>query len=345
MNNEGPRILLIRFSSLGDLVILSALVEGIAAVFPGSELHLVTKEEYAGLYIQDKRVAAVRMLPGGSGIAGLLSLRRELSREHFDIILDAHNVIRSNLLYRTLRAGRKAQLRKDQVRKVSLIRAGVDLYMGAASMKDRYLGLLASIGAAVPEVSTRIDPPPEALAAAVELIRSGGIPDRRLVVLAPGARWETKRWPARRFAEIAASLSAKGYGTVVIGEAREKGICAEAASCPGVLDACGRLSLMETAALLSRASALVTNDSAPLHMAEAVGTPVVALFGPTVRQFGYYPLLGRSIVMERDIGCRPCSRNGARPCHIEKRECLESIGAEEVTAAVERLLGCGGGEG
>ena len=95
---------------------------------------------------------------------------------------------------------------------------------------------------------------------------------------------------------------------------------------------------METAAALKKASVLVTNDSGPLHIAEATGTPVVALFGPTVRQFGYFPLLEESIALEKEIECRPCSRNGARPCHIATRDCLDTIDPSEVIAAVNRVL-------
>ncbi len=123
-----------------------------------------------------------------------------------------------------------------------------------------------------------------------------------------------------------------------MGSDSDSASCRAATAGEGCMDACGRLSLLETAAALERAAVLVTNDSAPLHMAEAVGTPVVALFGPTVRQFGYFPLLEESIVIERDLECRPCSRNGSRPCHLENRDCLDTIGPDEVLGSVHHVL-------
>jgi heptosyltransferase-2 len=137
-------------------------------------------------------------------------------------------------------------------------------------------------------------------------------------------------------------MSDSGRAVLVIGTGMEKEICRAVAHAHGSVDACGSLSLMETAAVLKRAAVLVTNDSAPLHISEAVGTPVVALFGPTVSQFGYFPLLEESEALEKEIDCRPCSRNGARPCHIEKRDCLDTIGPREVIAAVNRILGSTG---
>ncbi len=342
MNENRPRILLIRFSSLGDLVLLSALVEAIAVTYPGYELHLATKEQYDEIFESNGNIARIHSLPISAGIGELLGLRKRLAAERFDIIIDAHNVIRSNFLYRTLRAGRKVQLGKDQVRKLSLIRAGKDLYRDTVSMKDRYLGLIGALGEEIPDVSTRLDPPPEAEAAVDRLFRENGLTGHQVVALAPGARWETKRWPAERFSSLADRL---GCGVLIIGAASEKDICRIAASSDGSVNACGRLSLMETASALKKASVLVSNDSAPLHMAEAVGTPVVALFGPTVRQFGYYPLLDASIVLEKDLECRPCSRNGARPCHIENRDCLDTIDTDEVVSAIDQVLGSTGGEG
>jgi heptosyltransferase-2 len=341
MNENRPGILLIRFSSLGDLVLLSALVEGIAISYPGHELHLATKEQYRELFESNGKITKIHALPRGAGIVELLRLRHRLASERFEIIIDAHNVIRSNFLYRTLKAGRKVQLGKDQVRKLSLIRAGKDLYRNTISMKDRYLNLIAALGDEIPDVSTRLDPPPEAEAVADALFEENGLTGRRVVALAPGARWETKRWPAAKFSELADNL---GCGVLVLGAASDKEACRTAASTAGSVNACGRLSLMETAAALKRASVLVTNDSAPLHIAEAVGTPVVALFGPTVRQFGYYPLLDESTVLEKDLECRPCSRNGARTCHIESRDCLEKIDTGEVLSAINQFLDSTGGE-
>jgi heptosyltransferase-2 len=97
----------------------------------------------------------------------------------------------------------------------------------------------------------------------------------------------------------------------------------------------GALSIIETAAVLKWCRALVTNDSAPLHLAEAVGTPAIAFFGPTVREFGYFPRLPASRALETALPCRPCSRNGKRACPYGTKECLTSI---EPSVALEALF-------
>ncbi len=338
MNNKRPRILLIRFSSLGDLVLLTAAVDAIGEAFPGHDLHLATKEKYRELFENNRCVAKIHTLPTGAGFGDLIGLRRELAAEEYDILIDAHNVIRSNVLYRTLGARIKIQLRKDQIRKFSLINVNCDLYADPVSMKDAYLGLIDELDVEVGPAATRLDPSPDAATAAEALFKAGGLKGKSIVALAPGARWETKRWPEKNFIHLSQELESGGYGVLVVGGDSERELCGRVAGDTGAVNTCGRLSLMETAAALQKASVLVTNDSAPLHIAEAVGTPVVALFGPTVRQFGYFPLLDESVALEMHLDCRPCSRNGARPCRLESRICLEQIFPLRVLSTLKEIL-------
>ena len=140
----------------------------------------------------------------------------------------------------------------------------------------------------------------------------------------PGGTWQITLPP---LAAGTHSLVAKQVGA----DGKE-----QAASAP--LDLTGRLSILESAAVLKRCAALVTNDSAPLHLAESVGTPVVAFFGPTVREFGYFPRLPRSRALEVSLRCRPCSRNGARRCPYGTKECLAAIPPERAMEELAPLL-------
>ena len=162
-------------------------------------------------------------------------------------------------------------------------------------------------------------------------LRERGIPDG-FVAVAPGSIWGTKRWPG--YAELTTRIE----GPVVViggpGDAALAERVAEAA--PGrAHSAAGELSLRATGALLERARVLVTNDSAPLHLAGAVGTPVVALFGPTVPSFGFGPRGAGDRVIQRDgLACRPCSRHGPQVCPLGHHRCMNEIAVEQVVEAV-----------
>jgi len=167
----------------------------------------------------------------------------------------------------------------------------------------------------------------------------GEVVGQPLVALAPGSVWATKRWPY--YAPLAARLAARGARVVVIGGGDDAALAAEiaAAAGPTTLDATGKLSLLASAELIGRAGALVTNDSAPQHLASAMGTPTVTVFGPTVPDFGFGPLAPRRATVGHDsLDCRPCDRHGPQRCPLGHWKCMREVGAEEVMAALDRVM-------
>jgi lipopolysaccharide heptosyltransferase II len=154
------------------------------------------------------------------------------------------------------------------------------------------------------------------------------------VALAPGSIWGTKRWP--HYPELAAAL---GRQAVIIGSREDDALANSiVAACGRAVSAAGGLSLRESAALIQRAAVLVTNDSAPLHLATAVGTPVVALFGPTVPEFGFGPRRHGDIALGMEgLECRPCSRHGPATCPLGHHRCMRELSVDQVLQAVARI--------
>jgi heptosyltransferase-2 len=165
--------------------------------------------------------------------------------------------------------------------------------------------------------------------------------DGPLVALAPGSVWATKRWPY--YAELARRLAAADARLVVVGGGADGPLAgAIAAACPPgtVLDATGRLSLLASAELLGRCGALVTNDSAPQHLASAAGVPTLTIFGPTVPEFGFGPLApGSRTVGHAALACRPCDRHGPQRCPLGHWRCMRELSPDDVARAALALLG------
>ena len=161
-----------------------------------------------------------------------------------------------------------------------------------------------------------------------------------LVALAPGSVWATKRWPY--YPALAAQATERGARVVVVGGGADGALAAEiAAACaPGtVLDATGRLPLLASAELLGRCAALVTNDSAPQHLASAMGVPTLTIFGPTVAEFGFGPLAaGSATVGHPALACRPCDPHGPAKCPLGHWRCMREQSPETIGAALEALL-------
>ena len=155
------------------------------------------------------------------------------------------------------------------------------------------------------------------------------------IAVAPGSIWGTKRWPY--YPELARLLDRP---MVVIGGPEDAALGeAIVAASPKAKSAVGQLSLRQSAALIKEAALLVTNDSAPLHLATAVGTPILAIFGPTVPAFGYGPIRPGDRVAEIALDCRPCSLHGPQVCPLGHHKCMKDQSAESIASQVKRMLG------
>jgi heptosyltransferase-2 len=168
------------------------------------------------------------------------------------------------------------------------------------------------------------------------LTRSGVGAQERLIALAPGSVWATKRWPYYR--ELAQQLA--GVGRIVVGGRDDSPLARDILTVvPDAVDATGVLPLLGSAELIGRCAAIVTNDSSPLHLASAMGTPTVAIFGPTVPEFGFGPLApSRAVVGHETLACRPCHRHGPRRCPLTHFRCMRELTPELVAEHARRLI-------
>ncbi len=340
MSQASGKICIIRLGSLGDLVLMVPMLRALRSAFPSKEIHLVCKEKYAGLFDGGGLVDSLIPVRRGD-LREIVDLRSALGRGGYEALVDAHGVIRSRLLLLALRAPTKIRIRKNEIEKAALIVGKMNLYRRVTTQTERYAELARKLGAEIREPYAELPVPPGAVRTAEAACARAGRGGKPLIAFAPGARWPTKRWPAELFARLIFEASARGLDPLLIGGAEDAATNAEVAalSRSSPLDLTGSLSIIESAAVLKRCGALVTNDSAPLHLAEAVGTPVIAFFGPTVREFGYFPRLAASTALETALPCRPCSRNGKRACPYGTKECLASIEPATALDALLRTLG------
>ena len=164
----------------------------------------------------------------------------------------------------------------------------------------------------------------------------------KMAAIAPGSVWNTKRWPAERFAELAGMLSAAGYEVLIIGGRDDMELgktIVEHARDKHIHDTTGTLSLLQSAELIGRCKVLITNDSAPLHIGVAMKTPVAAIFGATAPEFGFGPYGEHDVVIEtKGLECRPCAIHGGDRCPIKTFVCMKNIEAAAVFQKVEQMV-------
>jgi heptosyltransferase-2 len=335
---RGRKVLAIRFGALGDLVLATCVLEALASESPPAEVHLLTKARFAPLFAGDPRVA--RVIAHSDGIGGSVSSLRAARRERYDLVLDLHATPRSRVIARAARAAeRRAVDKRSRERRALVVRNPAAA--GASPAPDvRLAGGVVGwygemMGGPLPE--PRLIVPPGRLAEARALLERTGVREG-FVAVAPFAARRTKEWLRDRMVRFLrdARRDDARMTLLLVGADADRDRLVSLASDGDVPFIAPPLALLP--ALLSLASCAVTTDSAPLHVAEAVDRPVVALFGPTVRAFGFAPRHARSVVLEIDLACRPCSLHGDDVCPLAHHRCLDEIDADRMIAAVRSVL-------
>lgn len=326
------REVVVQTSFIGDTVLTTPLIAELAkratvdvVVAPRSAALLANHPDIADVIVYDK---------SGSdrGVGGFVRMARRLRERRYAAAYLAQGSMRSAALALAAGIGLRSGFETS---------AGRRLYTRRVPYieNEHHASRLLRLSGAEPDRS-RLRPtlfPGDQERAAIDaLLRDAGALMEPFVALAPGSVWATKRWPF--YAELAEEIEGR---IAVVGGASDRALAAQIVKSvgPRAFDATGKLSLLASAELIGRARALVTNDSAPLHLASAMNTPTVAIFGPTVPEFGFGPLASRSAVLGHDsLPCRPCDRHGPQRCPLGHWRCMREITPRHVAMAVQELL-------
>lgn len=335
---DTARILLIKPSSLGDIVHTLPVVSAVKAQWPKAHMTWVVKRQWAELVERAEgvdRVWPVDMTVGSWVRAGLA-----LRAERFDLAIDLQGLFRSGLLAWLSGAPTRAGFANGREGSPWFYTDRVPVAHPNIHAVDRYLSLVSALGVRYAEKPRfRFKCLDEDVAIVREIcLRQGVAIDRPWIAMSVGARWPTKRWPITMFAAVLEQLHVSPrHPVVIIGSSDERLYTNQLRTLTAspFMDLCGEIPLGYLPALLSTASAMVTNDSGPMHIASALRIPVVAMFGPTsaIRTGPYGD--GQS-VLTGQVPCSPCFSRVCR--HVPELECLHLITPNHVVDAIRSQL-------
>jgi heptosyltransferase II len=336
------KILVFQTAFLGDVILSLPMIQLLHKQFPLAEIDVVTTPRAADLLFNHPAISTV--IPydkrkSQKGFRDILRLATTLREEKYDIAVVPHRSLRTAIII---------ALSAIPCRVTFDTSAGKFLYNHIVRYEktvheiDRNNSLLTPLNIKILEKEFPSLYPSEHDQKLITkyLFEREILQQEKMIAIAPGSVWNTKRWLLERFIELSLMLANDGWEVLIIGgkEDTELGsTIVETSKHKNIQDCTGKLTLLQSAELIGRCRALVTNDSAPLHIAVAMRTPVVSIFGATVPAFGFGPYGENDIVIEiNGLHCRPCAIHGGDKCPIRTFDCMKKIDAITVFNAVER---------
>ena len=314
------KILVLRFSSIGDIVLTTPVVRQLKTQVPGAQVHFATKPAYRSLLEANPYVDRTHVLSGSLG-----ELVRELRAERFDFIVDLHNNLRTRLIRLQLPGVLGRAFDKLNFQKWLLVNFKIN-QLPPVHIVDRYRAAAAPFG--IRDDGGGLDyfiPPGQEVEVAAAL--PTGFRAGQYVAVAIGAQHATKRLPVEKLIELVAKLTP--HPVVLLGgpEDESTGHIIELAFQKPIssliYNACGQFSLHQSASLVRQSAFVVSHDTGLMHIAAAFGKEIFSVWGNTVPQFGMYPYRTPFQVLEvPGLSCRPCSKIGFAKCPQGHFRCM-----------------------
>lgn len=332
---------------LGDAVLTLPLLKALKDRYPGAEIHYYVRSGLESLFAGQPEITAVHGFDKRGAQKSLNSAVRlgwEIGQEGFDLWISAHTSFRSALVSASTGVKHRIGYDSPWFNKLTY-KETVSRRFDELEEVERLFELVKPLGITPPAPKTELILAESARADAKKYWDEH-FGDSPVLGIHPGSTWPTKCWPTRYFSEIVSRAAKHGAQVIIFAGPDEKAVAEEVLTqadltehADRVTNLAGKLSLPQLAAYLGELDAYLTNDSGPMHLAWAQDTPLVALFGPTVKKLGFFPRGENSTVMEIPLDCRPCGLHGPRRCPKDHHDCMNKLTPDMVWEALRLKLG------
>lgn len=329
-----PKILIIRFSSIGDLVLTTPVFRCVKKQLPDAEIHLVTKEKFGIVTANNPYIDRFIYLQDD-----LKKVIRKLKHEKYDFVIDLHNNVRS---FRIKKALRKTSFSIDKlnVEKFLLTHLNINT-MPSVHFTERCLQTVQSLGITDDGLGLDYFIPGD------DTVSSHDIPTSHsagFITLVIGATYETKKLPLHKLQELCRKVD---YPVILLGGKEDKkwGDLISMIDPIKIYNACGKFNLNESSDLVRQSKLVVCHDTGLMHIAAALQKPIISVWGNTTPVFGMYPFYGKkssqvfNVVEVSRLSCRPCSKIGYKKCPLEHFRCMENQDMDRLSQLIHLRLG------
>jgi heptosyltransferase-2 len=330
-------ILIIQTAFLGDAVLTTGLVREIKRSFPSSKVDILLIPQTVDLFKYNPYIDRILTLDKRNPIVKVQSFLRlivAIGKNRYGSAFSVQGSTTSSLLMVMARIPKRIGF-DNQILLTDVVPLDRKIHAG-----KRHLKLLEHLTGETRDSQTEIFWSEKERMSSQGIIAEARKKYPVVLGIAPGSIWNTKRWPEDYFAALMELISGEERMIFLFGGREDRALCDRLIekSRSNALNMAGKLSILESCALIHELDLMISNDSAPLHIANAVRTDVFALFGPTVREFGFFPFRENDKIFEVDLPCRPCSKHGGKSCPEKHFRCMKNIHPSAVAEAVLSYL-------
>jgi heptosyltransferase-2 len=323
---KANRILIIRFSALGDILLTTPFLRVIKKQYPYLKIDFLVKTNFIDAIKLNPNLARVISWGNENEFTDLLN---DIKKYSYDFVIDLQNNFRSRKIVRKIGV-QKTSYVKPNLKKFLLVQLKINLLKEKKSIPQRYLESVPELELDKKGLELFL---PENVNPKVEL-------GNKTIGFAPGAFHFTKSWPLKYYAELGKLLTSKDFQIAIFGGKSDIEICRELQSeIPNSINLSNENNLFQTAVDMKKCKVIVCNDSGLMHTATAVGVPVVSIFGSTVREFGFAPFGVENLVIEKsNLSCRPCTHIGRAECSKNHFKCMLELTPQSVFVKVQKFM-------
>ncbi|MCF6268567.1 MAG: lipopolysaccharide heptosyltransferase II [Melioribacteraceae bacterium] len=323
---KAERILIIRFSSLGDILLTTPLLRVLKKKYPKLKIDYLIKSNFTDAIKFNPNLNQVFSWNGEKEFSEVIN---KLKQNNYDSVIDLQNNFKSRKVVRKIKVS-SASYRKPNIKKFLLVKTKLNLLKEKRSIPQRYIDVVPNL---------------ELDGKGLELFLPNGIEskinsEKEIIGFAPGAFHFTKRWSLEYYEELGNQLTSEGFQIVIFGGKSDREICNKLQNkISNSINLSNDNLLFKTAMDMQKCKLIVCNDSGLMHTATAVGVPVVSIFGSTVREFGFAPFGVNNLVIENiGLSCRPCSHIGKANCKKKHFNCMMELTPQRVYKEIKDLM-------
>ena len=327
------KILIIRFSSIGDIILSTSPLKTIRNAYPNSHITFLTLDIFSSLLEYHPDIDSLLTLSKKSTFLEIWSFTKYLKNKNYELIFDLHNSLRSNLIT-TLSKGKIFQLKKPRFKRFLLFTFHFNTFpedFSTLKMYHESLTLIWNSSKQIPKTYLSISK--YEIKSGKDFLRNYGVKSSFIAII-PGAAWKQKQWKVDNYVQLISQLETS---VVLLGSEKDQ-ICFDIEKkISSVINLAGKTTLRQALNILESAEKIIGSDTGLTHAAEALGKNVSMILGPTSRETGAGTNLEKSINIEKDIWCRPCSQNGKKKCYRKSQVCMDLITTEDVLNSLRRV--------